>query len=89
MIDIMRSLDALLGLFAGCGIGLFHFALLRANVYIYLSGAPLVRAITMQGLRLGVTVIAFSQVLHLGVLPLLEACVGFIVARRIVIEASQ
>ncbi|HUN39321.1 MAG TPA: ATP synthase subunit I [Acetobacteraceae bacterium] len=80
----MLCLWLVFGLTAGAG----HFALLRWNAGLYLSGSGVLCALAVQMLRMAATgvLLAFAAV-H-GALALLTAAIGVLVARMLVLRMT-
>ncbi|HUB13553.1 MAG TPA: ATP synthase subunit I [Acetobacteraceae bacterium] len=77
----------LLWLAFGLAVGASHFALLRWNAALYLSGASLARALAVQLLRLTATTALLAFAAWHGALALFAAAVGVFLARMLVMRA--
>ncbi|HTW69686.1 MAG TPA: ATP synthase subunit I [Acetobacteraceae bacterium] len=72
------------GLAAGAG----HFALLRWNAGLYLSGSGVVRALAVQALRMAATGALLAFAAWHGALALLTAAIGVLLARMLLLRTA-
>jgi hypothetical protein len=77
---------AVFWLLAGVAGGTAHFALLRWNTRLYLTGGSMARALGAQVLRLVATALLLAFAAWHGALPLLLAAIGVVVARLLVLR---
>jgi hypothetical protein len=85
----MSAAAALLDAFwllLGIAGGTAHFALLRWNTRLYLTGGNVARALGVQVLRLAATTALLAFAVWHGAVPLLFATIGVVVARLLVLR---
>ena len=82
-------MTAALWLFAGLAGGVSHFALLRWNTSFYVRAGALTYAIGLQLLRLIATALLLGLAARHGALPLLLTALGVLLARPVVLRATQ
>lgn len=80
---------ALLGAALGTVIGYAHFATLRLNVQLYLSGGGAARALALQALRIALLAGGLGALAWLGAPALLGGMAGILLARRIVVRRTE
>jgi F1F0 ATPase subunit 2 len=74
---------------AGGAVGAFHFLTLRTSVRMLATGSPLPAALALHLTRFAVTAVALSVIARHGVLPLLAATIGVLVARAAVLRITS
>jgi F1F0 ATPase subunit 2 len=77
-----------IGSFVGIAAGALHFATLRWNVRLLISGAP-AKAIGLQLLRLAGVAVLFGVLAKLGAWPLLCGAAGLLLARGFILRRVQ
>jgi F1F0 ATPase subunit 2 len=77
-----------IGSFVGFAAGALHFATLRWNVRLLISGAP-AKAIALQMLRLAGVAVLFGVLAKLGPGPLLCGAAGLLLARGFILRRVQ
>ena len=73
-------------LLVGLAGGTAHFALLRWNTLLYLTGDRMERALGLQALRLAATTLLLGFAAWHGAWPLLLAALGVVLARLLVLH---
>ncbi len=77
-----------LWLLFGLAGGTCHFAMLRWNATLYLSGTGMLRALAVQVVRMAATAgLLFFAVSH-GAVALLAAAIGVLLARALILRAT-
>jgi F1F0 ATPase subunit 2 len=77
-----------IGSFVGIAAGALHFATLRWNVRLLISGTP-AKAIGLQLLRLAGVAVLFGVLAKLGAWPLLCGAAGLLLARGFILRRVQ
>jgi len=80
------AMTDMLWLIVGLAAGTAHFGLLRWNTALYLTGAGLARPLGIQAVRLAATTLLLAFAASHGVLPLLTATAGVLLARLVVVR---
>ena len=85
----LQAATPILWLLSGLVAGAGHFALLRWNTGLYLSRGSVLRAVTVQALRIAVVtgVLLVIAAWH-GSLSLLMAAIGVLLARMVVLRTT-
>lgn len=78
-----------LWLLAGFVGGVSHFVLLHRNTLLYVNGGALLTALGLQALRLAAIGLLLGFAAWHGVLPLLLAALGVMLARPVVLRMMQ
>lgn len=81
------AMIATLWLLAGLAVGAAHFALLRRNAALFLTGS-IAHALGMQALRMVLTTALLAFAVWHGALPLLLAALGVLLARALVLRVT-
>lgn len=74
---------AMLGLAAGLGLGLLHFATLSWVVGLLLTGSATGRAVALQLARFAILFVALAALARAGAMPLLAGALGVAAGRAI------
>jgi N-ATPase, AtpR subunit len=80
------AMSITLWLLAGLAGGMAHFALLRWNTALYLTGS-VAAALGLRGVRMALTTALLVVAVRHGALPLLLAALGVLLARPMVMRA--
>jgi F1F0 ATPase subunit 2 len=84
----LQAATSILWLLSGLVAGAGHFALLRWNTGLYLSRGSVLRAVTVQALRMAVTGVLLVIAAWHGSLSLLMAAIGVLLARMVVLRTT-
>ncbi|HUB49698.1 MAG TPA: ATP synthase subunit I [Acetobacteraceae bacterium] len=84
----LQAATPILWLLSGLVAGAGHFALLRWNTGLYLSRGSVLRAVTVQALRMAVTGVLLVIAAWHGSLSLLMAAIGVLLARMVVLRTT-
>jgi hypothetical protein len=79
-------MSAAVWLLVGLAGGTAHFALLRWNTRLYLTGGSVARPLGVQALRLAATTVLLAFAAWHGAMPLLLAAIGVLLARLLVLR---
>jgi hypothetical protein len=82
-------MSALLWLLIGLAGGTVHFLLLRWNTSLYVGAGGLGRAVGAQALRMASVAVLLGIAARHGVLPLLLAALGIMIARPLVLRTIE
>jgi F1F0 ATPase subunit 2 len=77
-----------IGVSVGLAAGAIHFATLRWNVRLLISGTP-AKAIALQLLRLAGVAVLFGALAKLGAWPLLCGAAGLLLVRGVILRRVQ